>query len=229
LLPTAAADFPRSAVVRAPAQADGTEATARQAVNLAEQVGAPTPGRFLSDVLRNPNNARILERWEALALRDGWLVAGCLFQTVWNLVSQQAPTDHIQDYDLFYFDPSDLGADAERAVQRRVDKVLSDLGITVDVVNQARVHGWYEAHFGYPCAPLGSAQEGIDRFLIPCTCVGIRPGEVYAPNGLHLLYEGLLTMNPLTPHEALFRRKAASYQARWPWLRTWPPQQAVGS
>ena len=40
--------------------------------------------RFLDDIRRNPNNRAILERWDALALPDGWLVAGCLFQTVWN-------------------------------------------------------------------------------------------------------------------------------------------------
>jgi len=29
----------------------------------------------------------------------------------------------------------------------------------------------------------------------------------------------VLTMNPLVPHRELFERKAASYRARWPWLR----------
>lgn len=183
------------------------------------------PARFLRDVLRNPHNARILERWEALALPDGWLVAGCLFQTVWNLRDGQAPTHGISDYDLFYFDP-DLDPAAEAAVQQRVQALLADLGIEVEVVNQARVHCWYEAHFGHPCAPLRSSREGIDRFLIPATCVGIRPGELYAPNGLEDLYAGRLAMNPLTPHEALFRRKAASYRARWPWLQVVEPAAA---
>jgi len=54
---------------------------------------------------------------------------------------------------------------------------------------------------------------------VPATCVGVRPGELHAPHGLELLYEGVLTMNPLTPHRELFERKAASYRARWPWLR----------
>ncbi|WP_347505541.1 nucleotidyltransferase family protein [Pseudomonas anguilliseptica] len=84
--------------------------------------------------------------------------------------------------------------------------------------HQARIHLWYEAHFGHPYAALSSAREGIDRFLIPGTCVGINPDEVYAPNGLALLYNGTLTPNPLTPHRSLFAQKAASYQQRWPWL-----------
>ncbi|MBU1330559.1 MAG: nucleotidyltransferase family protein [Gammaproteobacteria bacterium] len=174
--------------------------------------------KFIADVLKNRNNAHIMERWDALNLIDGWLVAGCLFQTVWNVLSGHPPDSKIKDYDFFYFDPSDLSEAAESAVQHHVEMVLEDLGITVEVANQARVHCWYEEHFGYPYAPLSSAKEGISRFLIPGTCVGINACEVYAPNGLHLMYEGTLTMNPLTPHEALFIEKAASYQQRWPWL-----------
>lgn len=175
--------------------------------------------RFLADILQNRHNRAILERWRALALPDGWLVAGCLFQTVWNLRSGNAPEAGIKDYDLFYFDASDPSDAGERRVQARVDEVLGDLGVTVEASNQARVHLWYESYFGHPYEPLGSARDGIDRFLVPATCVGVRPGELYAPNGLALLYEGVLTMNPLVPHRELFVAKAASYRARWPWLQ----------
>ncbi len=173
---------------------------------------------FRTDVLQNRNNAQIIERWGALNLPDGWLVAGCLFQTVWNVLSGQPPESKIKDYDLFYFDPTDLSEAAESAVQRHVESVLADLSITVEVANQARVHLWYEQYFGYPYAALSSAREGIDHFLIPGTCVGVNPTEVYAPNGLELLYKGILTPNPLKPHKSLFAEKAASYQQRWPWL-----------
>ncbi|WAC72460.1 nucleotidyltransferase family protein [Roseateles sp. SL47] len=181
--------------------------------------------RFHADILRNPHNRRILERWDALALPDGWLVAGCLFQTVWNLHSGRDPTADIQDYDLFYFNPDDVTDEGERRMQAHAETVLGDLGITVEATNQARVHLWYESYFGHPYAPLGSSKEGIDRFLVPATCVGVRPGgEVYAPNGLASLYAGDLRMNPLSPHRDLFERKAASYQRRWPWLTIHPPQ-----
>lgn len=174
--------------------------------------------RFLTDVLRNDNNRAILSRWRSLDLPDGWLVAGCLFQTVWNLKSGRAPEADIKDYDLFYFDASDLSAAAEQQRQADVQAKLADLGIAVELVNQARVHTWYEEYFGHPYSALHSARDGIDRFLVPSTCVGVRPGELYAPYGLDILYEGLLTMNPLSPYRDLFERKAASYKARWPWL-----------
>jgi hypothetical protein len=179
--------------------------------------------RFFTDILRNDHNRAILDRWRALALPDGWLVAGCLFQTVWNVRSGRAPEADIKDYDLFYFDAGDTSEDGERGVQARMDDVLGDLGVTIEASNQARVHIWYESHFGHPYEDaLRSARDGIDRFLVPATCVGVRPGELYAPNGLALLYDGVLTMNPLMPHRELFERKAASYRARWPWLRVQP-------
>ncbi len=185
--------------------------------------GAPSPAgleaRFRAEVLANAHNRAILARWDALALPDCWLVAGCLFQTVWNLQAGRAPEAGIKDYDLFYFDASDLSEAAEQAVQARINALLGDLGITVDAANQARVHLWYESHFGQPYTRLDSASAGIDRFLIPATCIGISPEAVYAPNGLQMMYEGVMGMNPLTPYPELFEAKLASYRARWPWLR----------
>lgn len=174
---------------------------------------------FTSDVLTNPNNACILERWDAMALPDGWLVAGCLFQTVWNRTSGNAPDAGIKDYDIFYFDPADLSAEAERGRQVQAEELFRDLNITLELRNQARVHQWYESHFGHPYPRLRDSKDGIDRFLIPATCVGVNPDDVYAPNGIELIYLGVLSLNPLTPHQALYEQKAASYEKRWPWLR----------
>ncbi len=179
--------------------------------------------RFIADALANRHNRVILDAWESLALPDGWLVAGCLFQTVWNLQSGRPPEEGIKDYDIFYFDESDVSAQAEQAVQERIDRRLGSLGIPIEARNQARVHLWYERDFGYACPRLRSAKDGIDRFLIPSTCVGIRRtgqgDELYAPHGVALLREGVLAPNPLTFHLPLFRDKAASYRARWNWLR----------
>jgi hypothetical protein len=175
--------------------------------------------RFKADILKNGHNRAILDRWDALALPDGWLVAGCLFQSVWNLQADRAAEADIKDYDLFYFDAGDLSETGEHHVQSRVNDVLGDLGIIAEASNQARVHLWYEGYFGYPCPELRSACDGIDRFLVLATCVGVRPGKIYAPHGLSLLYDGVLTGNPLTPHHDLFERKTASYRARWPRLK----------
>lgn len=173
---------------------------------------------FFADIAANPANRAILGRWQRLGLPDAWLVAGCLFQTVWNLRSSRPPAQNIKDYDIFYFDSTDLSRRGEEQAQQQVDAVLSDLGVTVEVANQARVHLWYPEFFGHPYPPLASAEDGIARFLVRETCVGVRPGACHAPYGLEGMYAGTLTANPLVPHAELFARKVASYRRRWPWL-----------
>ena len=180
--------------------------------------------RFIADVLRNDNNRLILERLPALQLPDAWLVAGCLFQTVWNLHAGRDATAGIKDYDLFYFDGEDLSEQGEAAVGKRLQACFGDLGITVEAKNQARVHTWYRDWFGFSYPELANSRDGIDRFLVPGTCVGLQPAfggapVLYAPYGLAELYEGLLRPNPRCDHRPLFRKKAESYRARWDWLR----------
>ena len=170
--------------------------------------------------MSNRANAALLARLKSLGLGECYLTAGCLFQAVWNRAAGWPADRAIKDYDVFYFDAHDLSWDAEDAVIRRVAALAGDLGIAVETRNQARVHLWYGQRFGTPCPALASTRDGIDRFLIACTCVGIDVADhtLYAPNGFDDLARGVLRMNPANPQPALFRAKAADYRARWPWL-----------
>lgn len=178
---------------------------------------------FLELACRNPINVQLLSRLGEAGLPDAWLVAGCLFQTVWNLASGREPTYGIADYDIFYFDETDLSWEAEDRAIRRVASLFGGLGVEVQVRNQARVHLWYGSKFGPGYPPLRSSRDGIDRFLIAGTCVGIRQSdngfELYAPFGLEDIASGALRPNPRNYRPHLFKAKAASYVARWPWLR----------
>jgi hypothetical protein len=174
--------------------------------------------QFCSHVSLNPVNREILSRWKSLDLPDSWLVAGCLFQTVWNVQAGRLPDCDIKDYDIFYFDRGDLSDAAEAQVQSHAESLLRDLGVKVEVANQARVHLWYPEHFGKPYPELQSTEDGIRRFLVLETCVAVRPGDCFVPYGLAGLYRGTLTPNPLTPYVHLFRKKASSYRERWSWL-----------
>jgi uncharacterized protein len=185
---------------------------------------ADASARVLAIVRSNPINASLLDRLPRHGLSDCWLVAGCLFQTVWNVQSGRPPAGNIKDYDVFYFDPQDLSYEAEDREIKRLESAFADLGAAIELRNQARVHLWYERRFGNPYPALRSATEGIDRFLIACTCVGVRccaaePPLVYASYGVEDLYAGILRPNPLNHAGALFAEKAESYKARWPWLR----------
>jgi len=176
--------------------------------------------------LDNPVNAEILRRLPALALPQAYLVAGCLYQAVWNRQAERPAGADIKDYDIFYFDEADLSWEAEDRAIRRANELFADLGVTVELKNQARVHLWYGQRFGAGYPPLASTEDGIARYLVACTCVGIRAadGALHAPYGLAELWEGVLRMNPANPRPALFLAKAESYRSRWPWLRIVPPE-----
>lgn len=179
--------------------------------------------QFLATVLQNRYNAQILQRLPELAVPQAQLVAGCLFQTVWNAQCGRDLEENILDYDVFYFDASDLSWEAEDAVIQRAAILFADLPIKVEVRNQARVHLWYEQKFGQPYAASQASTDGVDRFLIAACCIGIsNTGEcysVYATHGLQGIYDGVLAANPNNYLPDLFLAKAQSYAARWPHLR----------
>jgi uncharacterized protein len=183
---------------------------------------------FIRLALRNPANRAILDRLPSLGAADCWLVAGCLYQAVWNVRSGRPPEENVKDYDVFYCDPADLSYQAEDQVIRRAAALFADLGVTVEVKNQARVHLWYRQRFGHERTPIRSSFDGIGSFLVTGTCVGLRPRpdgagyEVAAPYGLDDMFAGINRPNPGYGTRALFEAKAASYAARWPWLTTVP-------
>ncbi|MBA2926084.1 nucleotidyltransferase family protein [Pseudomonas sp. P7] len=183
-----------------------------------------TVDTLLNLAMANPINAEITARLPDLGVEQCMLTAGCLFQAVWNHQSNLPAAQCVKDYDVFYFD-TDLSYEAEDAVIRRAEQLFQDLGVNVEVKNQARVHLWYGQRFGRPYPQLHSAKQGVDRYLVAGTCIGleIATGEVYAPYGLADVEQGILRINPLHPEPELFARKARSYQVRWPWLRIVEP------
>jgi hypothetical protein len=123
---------------------------------------------------RNELLMEVLVRAAKLDLPDWYLTAGCVFQTVWNVVTGRPPAEGIKDYDLFYFDDSDLNQDAENEVIRAGEDTFADLPVAIDIRNEARVHLWYEDDFGVPCPPDTSTEAAIDSFAATTCCLGIR-------------------------------------------------------
>ncbi|MEU9566801.1 nucleotidyltransferase family protein [Streptomyces sp. NPDC048161] len=103
---------------------------------------------------RNDMLTEVLSRAATLELPGWYVTAGCLFQTVWNVVTGRPPTNGIKDYDLFYFDSGDLSWEAEDTVIKTGRKAFAGLPTEVEIRNEARVHLWYQDKFGVPCPPL---------------------------------------------------------------------------
>src|SRR5262245_36578795 len=179
---------------------------------------------LVGTALRNPINRAILQRLPLLGASQTWLVAGCVYQAVWNERAGRAPQSEVKDYDIFYFDDSDLSWEAEDEIIQRGRALFADLDGLIEIRNQARVHLWYPQRFGAPYPQLTSAADGIGRFLVRCTCIGLMPlGDgslkLIAPYGLDELERGLLRPNDNAPSLHRYRDKATSYAARWPFLR----------
>jgi hypothetical protein len=109
----------------------------------------------LTAILRaTPPLMRVLSVARHLCLPDWLVFSGAVYQPVLNHLTGR-PLDYgIKDYDLAYFDGSDLSYEAEDAVIRQVKAAFDEpLRSMVEVRNQARVHLWFEAKFGEPYAP----------------------------------------------------------------------------
>jgi hypothetical protein len=183
-------------------------------MHLADEA-AVTAEWFLNKACENPVIAGLLAKLPALDVEQCYLTAGCLFQTVWNYRSGLPLENAIKDYDVFYFNDQDLSWEAEDKIIRRANSHLGSLAKSVEMKNQARVHLWYRERFGRPCPELRSATDGIDRYLISCTCIGInvKTKALYAPNGLDDMWEGILRMNPRNPQADLFHRRSQPVDA----------------
>lgn len=153
-----------------------------------------------------------------------WLVfSGAIYQRVFNDLTGR-PLDYgIRDYDVAYFDASDISYEAEDVVIQRVARAFEPpLREMVEVRNQARVHVWFEAHFSEPYAPLGSSVEALTRFVSPVFAVSARleadgAMTIHAPFGLDDLFAMRMRYNP-NRRSPNFEAIAARAKSRWPEL-----------
>ncbi len=171
-------------------------------------------------VQKSPLLTPILRNWEGIQLKDCWLVAGSVAQTVWNKRFEQPLEFGITDIDLVYFDPDDLSARAEQEHAERIRNHFNSVPIWLDVKNEARVHLWYEEKFGFPIAPYQSVETAIATFPTTATAVGVRPKpggmETHAPFGFDDLMDGIVRPNKALITEGIFNQKVAR------WLKNWP-------
>ncbi len=176
----------------------------------------------LRDILRGvPDLMRVMRIARELDLPDWLIFSGAIYQPVWNALTGRRADHGLNDYDLAYFDDADLGWDAEDEVIRRVASAMPpDLRNRVEVRNQARVHVWFEDHFGEPYTPLRSSEEALTRFTARAFAVAARLEwdgtlSIFAPYGLDDLFD--MTLRPTTHPPALgFAATVAKASARWP-------------
>jgi hypothetical protein len=170
--------------------------------------------------------------WLMNALRAGrdvgapdWVIgAGAIRDLVFeDLHGRQAPLS--RDIDYAFFDPIDLNVEREEAVESELLRHRPELPF--EARNQARVHLWYEQHFGYPIEPYRSIEHAVSTWPESATAVAARllPDdtiEVIAPLGLDDLFAGVLRRNPAQVTPAIFRERLArrpDITTQWPLVR----------
>lgn len=177
----------------------------------------------------NPTLLLVLSRAAMLNVPNWYLAGGAVSQTIWNSVTGQPPETGISDYDLVYFDNSDVSWEAEDTVIQAGKKLFADVPVEVEIRNQARVHLWYESKFGVHCPAHSSVEAGIDSWISTSAMIGLRLLEddkwsVYAPRGLSDFYSMVVRPNPVLGTKEPYDKKAARWRAIWKGLTIdpWP-------
>jgi hypothetical protein len=187
--------------------------------------------RFEAIIRADPDLMRLLRAIRRIGLPQWRLVAGCLYQTVWNVLTGRARGSGIRDYDLIYFD-EDLSWAAEDAMIRRVAVAARGCVGPVETRNQARVHLWFESRFGSPYPRLSSADAALWQYASVVHAVGVRLGDddrldVAAPFGLDDVFAMVIRPNRALENAASHGAKARRVQAIWPEVTVIPWDDAT--
>ncbi|GAA0779946.1 nucleotidyltransferase family protein [Roseibium denhamense] len=199
-------------------------------IRLGTPAAAPEEERIdvLAGMIRQvPHLMRILSAVRDLGLPDAWIVSGAIYQTVWNLMTDRPLMHGIKDFDIIYFDGTDLSYEAEDAVIQQVNAALPDLSGLLEVRNQARVHLWYQQRFGRPYRPLDCAMDSLTTYAARTHAVAAKltkTGDIaiHAPFGLANIFAMRLVPNYTIQNAETYTEKGARMQQNWPELTVVP-------
>lgn len=182
----------------------------------------------LTDLLKGVSHVMdVLTAVRDQDLPDAWMVSGGIYQTVWNILTNRPLLHGIKDFDIIYFDGSDLSYAAEDRVIGKVNAALPQLANLLEVRNQARVHLWYEERFGRPYRPLDCSMDALTTYAARTHAVAARLGPdggivLHAPFGLANLFGMRLVPNHALNNQETYEEKAERMKRLWPELEIVP-------
>ena len=179
--------------------------------------------RLISLVYSSTVLMRALRAARALDAPDWLIGAGIIRDRVWDhLHGFTRPAG--RDVDLAFFDPSALGNEHERELQRAVTERAPDF--CWEATNQATVHLWYPHVFGIELNPLTCSADAVAMWPETATAVAIRLRQddslqVIAPHGLDDLFNLICRRNPRIVTREQYHRRVQNKQIakRWPRVR----------
>ena len=177
--------------------------------------------RLVTIALGSPWLRPALVAVRSLNLSSWCIGAGAVRNLVWDSLHELRVPSALSDVDVAYFDASDLSVARDAEIQRR----LTDANPRVpwEVTNQAAVHTWFEATFGYAVSPLISLEDAVASWPEYATAVGLtlHPDDsihVVAPFGLEDLFSMVVRRNPARVSIDTYRKRIEQkqYRKRWP-------------
>lgn len=168
----------------------------------------------------------VLARADSLCMPNWYLGAGCVSQTVWNILHGFDPEYAIKDYDLVYYDANDISKEGELRFIEEAKELFKDIPEEVEIVNEARVHLWIEEYAGYKIDQYKNTEEAISSWPTTITCVAVKYEKgvfkVYAPYGLDDVFDMILRPNKKIVTEEVYEKKVEK------WTKIWPKLMVIG-
>jgi hypothetical protein len=182
--------------------------------------------QFENIIMSNKILNSVLIKANKIGIKNYYIGAGCIAQTVWNYQMNLELANGISDIDFVYYDSSDLSFEAESSMIECITNGINQCPIKLDIKNQARVHLWYKEYFGYDIKPYKSIEEAINSWPTTATSIGVRLEEnnikVYAPFGLNDLFGMIVRANKTQITEKIYIQKVNKWTRKWPLLTIIP-------
>lgn len=155
---------------------------------------------------------------ETLGLPDSWVGAGFVRNSVWDVLhDSRIDASRLNDIDVIFFDPSDVGEEREADLERRLRQVAP--GFAWSVKNQARMHGRNGDR------PYSDTFDAIAHWPETATAIAARRVqgriEIIAPHTINDLLNLIVRPTPAFRHKMdVYRRRVTdkNWPARWPKL-----------
>lgn len=164
----------------------------------------------------------IIKEAQSIGLKNYYIGAGCICQTVWNFQNNLDLMYGISDVDFVYFD-EDLSYEKEDLIIKQIEQNFSHLPIKIDIKNQARVHLWYKEYYGYELQPYVSVESAINTWPTTATAIGVKILDdkfiAYAPFGLNDMFGQIIRANKAQIKKETYQKKCEKWCGKWDTLK----------
>ena len=178
---------------------------------------------ILEEILRkNTKLMKMLEILENDGIKNYYVGAGAINQTVFNYLHGFNIDYGIKDYDIVYYD-EDTSYESEDIIIKRLEDKFKDLDVCVDIKNQARVYIWYYEKYGIKKEQYKSVEDTIASWGATITCIGVRLEngklKVCAPYGLNDIFGMVIRPVKREFTKKAYDERADRWRSKWPMLK----------